>query len=134
MGAQIVVDDFGTGYSSLGCLKRFPIDAVKIDRSVVAQLPNGSDAAATTRAVIGMAHNLGLQVIAEGVESHAQWDFLSDHGCDAVQGNYYCAPAPEETVTAMLLQQPHGAVRTANVQQFRPWRAPRPGGDGGSES
>jgi EAL domain-containing protein (putative c-di-GMP-specific phosphodiesterase class I) len=130
MGAQIVVDDFGTGYSSLGCLKRFPVDAVKIDRSLVAQLPNGTDAAAMTRAVIGMAHSLDLQVIAEGVETRAQWDFLSEHGCDAVQGNYYCAPAPEETVTAMLLQHPQGAVRIANIQQFRPWRTPRPGGEG----
>jgi len=133
MGAQVVVDDFGTGYSSLGCLKRFPVDAVKIDRSLVAQLPNGMDAAALTRAVIGMAHSLDLQVIAEGVETRAQCDFLSEHGCDAIQGNYYCAAAPEETVTAMLLQQPHGAVRIANVQQFRPWRAPRPGGEGGTE-
>ena len=49
-------------------------------------------------------------------------------------GNYYCAAAPEETVTAMLFQQPYGAVRTANVQQFRPWRGPRPGGDGGNDA
>jgi diguanylate cyclase (GGDEF)-like protein/PAS domain S-box-containing protein len=116
MGAQVVVDDFGTGYSSLGYLKRFPVDAVKIDRSLVAQLPHGTDAAVVTRAVIGMAHNLDLQVIAKGVETRAQWDFLSEHGCDSVQGNYYCAAVPEQTVTAMLLQQPHDTVRIANVQ------------------
>jgi diguanylate cyclase (GGDEF)-like protein/PAS domain S-box-containing protein len=130
LGAHVVVDDFGTGYSSLGLLSRFPIDAVKIDRSLVAGLPAGGDRAALTRAVIGMAHSLSLQVIAEGVETRAQWDFLAEHGCDAMQGNYYCAPAPEETVTAMLLQQPHGAVRVANVEQLRPWRA-RPGDAGG---
>jgi diguanylate cyclase (GGDEF)-like protein/PAS domain S-box-containing protein len=133
MGAHVVVDDFGTGYSSLGLLRRLPIDAVKVDRSLVLQLPHGGDAAALTRAVIAMAHSLGLQVIAESVETRAQWEFLSEQGCDAMQGNYYCAPAPEETVTAMLFQQPHGAVRTANVQQFRPWRGPRPGGDNSSD-
>jgi diguanylate cyclase (GGDEF)-like protein/PAS domain S-box-containing protein len=125
MGTQVVVDDFGTGYSSLGVLQRLPIDAVKIDRSLVLQLPNGGAAAALARAVIAMAHSLDLQVIAEGVETRPQWEYLSEHGCDAMQGNYYCAPAPGETVTAMLLQQPHGAVRTANVQQIRPWRGPQ---------
>ena len=127
MGVQVVVDDFGIGYSSLGLLQRFPIDAVKIDRSLVLQLPSGRDAAALARAVIAMAHSLELQVIAESVETRAQWEFLSEHGCDAMQGNYYCAPAPEEAVTAMLFQQPNGAVRTANIQQFRPWRGPRQG-------
>ncbi|HYC43871.1 MAG TPA: EAL domain-containing protein [Burkholderiales bacterium] len=128
MGAHVVVDDFGTGYSSLGNLKRFPIDAIKIDRSLVSQLP-GADAASLTRAVIAMAHSLNQQVIAEGVETRQQWDFLSEHGCEAMQGNYFCAPAPEEAITAMLLQPPHGAVRLGNVQQFRPWRGPRPGGE-----
>jgi len=132
LGSHVVIDDFGTGHSSLGCLNRFPIDAVKIDCSLIAQLPGGADGAALTRAVIAMAHSLSLEVIAEGVETRAQWDFLAEHGCDAMQGNYYCAPAPEETVTAMLLQQPHGAVRVANVEQLRPWRA-RPG-DLGSDS
>jgi diguanylate cyclase (GGDEF)-like protein len=133
MGAHVMVDDFGTGYSSLGLLRRLPIDAVKIDRSLVVQLPQSGEAAALTRAVIAMAHSLDLQVIAESVETRPQWEFLSEHGCDAMQGNYYCAAAPEETVTAMLFQQPYGAVRTANVQQFRPWRGPRPGGDSGSD-
>jgi EAL domain-containing protein (putative c-di-GMP-specific phosphodiesterase class I) len=128
MGAHVVIDDFGTGYSALGNLKRFPIDAVKLDRSLVLQLP-GSDAAALGRAVIAMAHSLGIQVIAEGVETREQWDFLREHGCDAMQGNYYCAPAPAETVTTMLMQPLHGAVRVANVQQLRPWRGTRPGGE-----
>jgi len=130
MGAHVVVDDFGTGFSSLGVLQRFPIDAVKIDHSLVLQLPHAADAAALTRAVIAMGHSLGLQIVAEGVETRPQREFLSEHGCDEIQGHYYCAPAPEETVTAMLFQQPGGAVRTANVQQFRPWRGPRPGGEG----
>jgi diguanylate cyclase (GGDEF)-like protein/PAS domain S-box-containing protein len=129
-GVQIVIDDFGTGHSSLGILKRFPIDGVKIDRSLVAQLPAGGDAVEITRAVIAMAHNLNLKVCGEGVETRQQADFLRDHGCDAAQGNYFCAPAPAETVAEMLLQQPGGALRTGNVQQLRPWRAARPGDAG----
>jgi EAL domain-containing protein (putative c-di-GMP-specific phosphodiesterase class I) len=125
LGAQVVVDDFGTGYSSLGCLRRFPIDAVKIDRSLVAQLPIGTEAAAISRAVIGMAHTLRLEVVAEGVETRAQWEFIDELGCDAVKGNYYCAPAPEEAITAMLIQQV-GVARIGNVQLLRP-RASRPG-------
>lgn len=134
LGARIVVDDFGIGYSSLGMLSRFPVDAVKIDRSLVAQLPGAAGAAAMARAVIAMAHSLGLQVTAEGVESRAQWDFLAGHGCDAIQGNYYCAPAPADTVTSMLLQQAQGVARVVNVQQFRPWRAPPQSGERDPES
>ena len=127
LGANVVVDDFGIGYSSLGCLKRFPIDAVKIDRSIVGQLPGSEDAVALTRAVLGMAHSLNLQVTGEGVETRQQWDFLSEHGCDGVQGNYFCAPSPADAVTTMLLQQPPGVIRVANIEELRPWRALRPG-------
>jgi len=108
---------------------------VKIDRSLVAHLPNGGEAAAISRAVVGMAHSLGLNVVAEGVETRAQWDFLTEMGCDAMQGNYYCAPAPEEAVTALLIQQLHGVARVANVQPLRP-RIPRPPGEssGGNDT
>jgi EAL domain-containing protein (putative c-di-GMP-specific phosphodiesterase class I) len=126
-GVQIVIDDFGTGHSSLGVLKRFPVDGVKIDRSLVAQLPGCADAVEVTRAVIAMAHSLNLRVCGEGVETRPQWEFLREHGCDAVQGNYFCAPSPADAVAGMLLQQPGGALRTGNVQQLRPWRAARPG-------
>jgi EAL domain-containing protein (putative c-di-GMP-specific phosphodiesterase class I) len=132
LGAHVVVDDFGIGYSSLGCLRRFPIDTVKIDRSLVAQLPSGAEAAAISRAVIGMAHSLNLHVVAEGVETRSQWDFLAAQGCDSMQGNYYCAPAPEDVITAMLLQQVHGNVRIMNFQS-RPARAPRAGAENNGE-
>jgi diguanylate cyclase (GGDEF)-like protein len=128
LGARVVVDDFGTGYSSLGYLRRFPIDTVKIDRSLIAQLPNGTEAVAISRAVVGMAHSLGLEVVAEGVETRGQWEFLHELGCDAMQGNYYCAPAPEQAITAMLIQQLHGVARLANVQPLRP-RAFRSSGE-----
>ncbi|HUP95732.1 MAG TPA: EAL domain-containing protein [Burkholderiales bacterium] len=130
LGAHVVIDDFGTGHSSLASLKRFPIDAVKIDRSLVGQLSTGGDAAELTAAVISMAHNLKLQVTAEGVETRAQWEFLSERGCDAMQGNYFSVPAPADAIEALLQ---YGGVRIANVQPLRP-RVLRPGSDTSGES
>ncbi|WP_442964790.1 EAL domain-containing protein [Pseudomonas sp. GOM7] len=86
LGLCIAVDDFGTGYSSLNYLKQFPIDVLKIDRSFVDGLPDGEQDAQIARAIIAMAHSLNMMVIAEGVESQAQLDFLREHGCDEVQG------------------------------------------------
>ncbi|HZT56627.1 MAG TPA: EAL domain-containing protein, partial [Burkholderiaceae bacterium] len=86
MGLQISVDDFGTGYSSLRHLKELPIDKVKIDRSFIHDLPDNGDSAAITRAIIQMGRNLGMTVIAEGVETEAQRAFLAAHGCDELQG------------------------------------------------
>jgi diguanylate cyclase (GGDEF)-like protein/PAS domain S-box-containing protein len=106
LGAHVVVDDFGTGHSSLCCLNRFPIDAIKIDRSLVAQVPRIADAAGLTRAVIAMGRSLGLVATAEGVETHSQYQFLMQHGCESMQGKYFCAPAPAAAVGRMLLQAP----------------------------
>jgi diguanylate cyclase (GGDEF)-like protein/PAS domain S-box-containing protein len=94
LGMRISVDDFGTGYSSLGHLKDFPIDKLKIDRSFVIDLPGNRDSAAISRAIVQMGQSLGLTVMAEGVETEAQCEFLAAQGCDEVQGMWVGAPMP----------------------------------------
>ena len=105
MGLRISVDDFGTGYSSLGHLKDLPIDKVKIDRSFVHDLPANRDSAAITRAIIQMGRSLGLTVIAEGVETEAQRDFLATLGCDELQGMLISPPLPQAAFEAWVLQR-----------------------------
>ena len=94
MGCHLSIDDFGTGYSSLAQLKRFPVDCLKIDRSFIQDLPGDADDAAITRAVIAMAHSLKLRVVAEGVETAEQLQFLREHDCDDVQGFFFGRPIP----------------------------------------
>ncbi len=98
MGFKVTIDDFGTGYSCLNYLKRFPVDAIKIDQSFIKGIVATAEDAAITVATIDMAHALGLSVIAEGVEKDEQRDFLIDHGCDFVQGYFYAPPLEEETL------------------------------------
>jgi diguanylate cyclase (GGDEF)-like protein/PAS domain S-box-containing protein len=122
LGVRVVIDDFGTGFSSLNLLQRLPIDSVKIDRSLILELPRDENAAALTRAVVAMAHSLGISVTAEGVESREQWEFLRDAGCEDMQGNYFSAPVEAELV-AGILRQPAAAGRRGSVQALRPRRA-----------
>jgi diguanylate cyclase (GGDEF)-like protein len=92
MGVGISIDDFGTGFSSLSYLKAFPVDTLKIDRSFVANVTSDTRDAAIVRAIVAMAHNLDIGVVAEGVETAAQFEFLRQHGCDQVQGYYFGRP------------------------------------------
>ncbi len=100
MGIRVALDDFGTGYSSLSYLKRFPVDYVKIDRSFVRDIIDDPLDAAICGAIIAMAHNMNIQVIAEGVENQAQADFLRERGCDQLQGYLIGRPLAAEQLWA----------------------------------
>jgi diguanylate cyclase (GGDEF)-like protein/PAS domain S-box-containing protein len=101
-GVRLSMDDFGTGYSSLGYLKRFPIDTLKIDRSFVHDISTDADGATLTRAIIHLAQNLRLKVVAEGVETEEQLAFLRANGCDEMQGYLFAEPTDAEECARML--------------------------------
>lgn len=103
MGVSLSIDDFGTGYSSLSYLKKFPIDKLKIDISFVRDIPSDPDSVIIAKAIIGLARNLNLRVIAEGVENERQYLFLKEHGCDEIQGYYFSVPLPAESFKKLIL-------------------------------
>jgi len=102
LGVRVAIDDFGTGYCSLAYLKRFPLHALKIDRTFVSELPDNLGDSAIVEATILLAHKLGLEVVAEGVEQSAQLQFLRKLGCNMVQGYYLSKPLPVTELSAML--------------------------------
>ena len=102
LGVRLAVDDFGTGYSSFAHLKRFPIDVLKIDQGFIREIPDSADDMAISAAIIAMGHSLGLHVLAEGVETQAQLDFLRERNCDSFQGYLRSRPVPAEGFAAFL--------------------------------
>ncbi|MCB1685386.1 MAG: EAL domain-containing protein [Pseudomonadales bacterium] len=102
LGLKLAIDDFGTGYSSLNYLKKFPIDTVKVDRSFIMDIPGSADDMAITSAVIAMAHRLNMSVVAEGVETRAQLEFLQSNECEFAQGYLFSKPVPLASIRPML--------------------------------
>jgi len=105
LGISLSVDDFGTGYSALSYLKRCPINTVKIDRSFVEGIPEDKEDMVLIHAIIAMAHGLGLVVIAEGIETQEQWEFLKSENCDFAQGYFFSKPLPAQELETWLVQQ-----------------------------
>jgi EAL domain-containing protein (putative c-di-GMP-specific phosphodiesterase class I) len=102
LGVKLAIDDFGMGYSSLSYLKRFPVDALKIDRSIVKGVDRDPDSAAIVSAAITLAHALSLEAIAEGVETEVEATELRSLGCDFGQGYYWSRPRPAHAAAALL--------------------------------
>jgi len=109
MGERLSIDDFGTGYSSLAYLQRLPVDEIKIDRSFVMRLSTLSDEAVIVRSTVDLAHNLGLTVVAEGVEDEAALDILVAYGCDSAQGYLFSPPCAADDFATWLSESPYGA-------------------------
>lgn len=111
LGVRLSIDDFGTGYSSLSYLKRFPLGVLKIDQSFVREIPFNTDDIQICSTIVAMAHGFKLKVIAEGVETQAQVDFLRGLHCDEIQGFYFSQPLPPGELADFLM---------ARVAQWQP--------------
>ncbi len=112
LGVHISVDDFGTGYSSLGYLKRLPISEVKIDKSFVFGMEFDNDQLAIVSSIVDLGRNLGLRVVAEGVETQTAWSLLRERGCHRAQGFFLSAPLPADELTSWILQYEAGCEET----------------------
>ncbi len=110
MGVKVALDDFGTGYSSLSYLRAFPIDVLKIDRSFLVAMDGDSGDEAVFRAIVSLGKGFGMDVVAEGVETEAQWRAVQKLGCDEAQGYYLCRPVPAEEASRLLALQAAGQL------------------------
>ena len=130
LGIRLSLDDFGTGYSSLSNLKRFPIDTIKVDRSFVRELSSNAEDRAITEAIIAMGKSLKMDIVAEGVETQGQIEFLRNHGCDEFQGFYFSKAVPPAAITDLLRAQPWinpgDSAATWGIEGAFPDSAPMP--------
>jgi diguanylate cyclase (GGDEF)-like protein len=117
MGVRIAIDDFGTGYSSLASLKRFPVDTLKIDIAFIRDVTSSPDAAAVVDAIIAVAHSLKLDVVAEGVETASQLNYLGRRCCDQIQGYYYSRPLPAQQLELLLQRDVRLSVPQAGAAE-----------------
>jgi EAL domain-containing protein (putative c-di-GMP-specific phosphodiesterase class I) len=119
MGIRLSIDDFGTGYSSLAYLSNLPVNEIKIDRSFVMNMAECDNDAVIVRSTIDLGRNLGLQVVAEGVETEAAWHELSQLGCTLAQGYYLSRPVPAAELTHWLRRRPleAGGGTRANIRR-----------------
>ena len=106
LGIRLAIDDFGTGYSSLSYLKRLPVHAIKIDQAFVNDITSNEESAAIVRAVVGLAHNIKLEVVSEGVETEEQLEILRHMGCDTYQGFLREKPMPQQEFETTMLGLP----------------------------
>jgi EAL domain-containing protein (putative c-di-GMP-specific phosphodiesterase class I) len=127
MGIGLALDDFGTGYSSLSSLRRFPIERVKIDRSFVGDITADPDDATLTTAILSMAHSLNLRVVAEGVETLEQAEFLSARGCHELQGFLFSPSGARRRIRPLPGEGEEGLARLGQVMVTSP--VSPPGGD-----
>ena len=115
MDERLSIDDFGTGYSSLAYLQRLPVVEIKADRSFVMAMCTAKEDAVIVRSIIDLAHNLGVKVVAEGVEDQATMDLLNEYGCDEAQGYYISRPVPSDALMSWLESSSFGSPRRLNL-------------------
>ena len=115
VGLKLSIDDYGTGYSSLSYLKKLPVSELKIDKAFVLNLANSEEDKILVRSTIELAHNLGLKVIAEGVEDQASVDLLTEYGCDTLQGYFICRPVPANEIEEFLAIEARDATETTET-------------------
>ena len=120
LGVKLSIDDFGTGYSSLSYLKRLNADHLKIDRSFIKDIPYDQDSISITRAIIHMAHDLNMKIVAEGVENKKQYELLEEMGCDFSQGYYYSRPVDPDTFYKLLKDNGKRSKKSNNLVAFKP--------------
>jgi EAL domain-containing protein (putative c-di-GMP-specific phosphodiesterase class I) len=113
LGVRISIDDFGIGYTSLGHLGQLELDQIKVDRSFVTDMATDEGKAAIVRSIVKLGHDLGLEVVAEGVETEVAWDSLERLGCDTIQGYYVSRPLDAEALTELLSQSAVTATEAA---------------------